>query len=105
MNADDPSESLELAAEFRRAPFGHHSPNLQKLLRTFRSVPIAGKHALLAIQPNRSWMLVSLTGIPGQPIKRHENVVFDDLGAAEWYVFCQRWRQYFGTELPEGDRP
>lgn len=102
MNPADPLESLHLAAEFRRAPFGHHSPNLQRLLRTFRSFPIPGKHALLTIEQNRRWMLVTLTGIPGRPLVRHEDVIFDDLGEAEWYVFRQRWLQHFGTELPDG---
>ncbi|MEI9413531.1 ABC transporter permease [Mesorhizobium sp. Cs1299R1N1] len=104
MHAETPSEQLELAAEFRRAPFGHHSPNLQKLLRTFRSLPVAGKHALLTIQPNRSWMLATLTGIPGSALKRHEEVIFENLADAEWYVFRKRWRQHFGTDLPDGDR-
>lgn len=103
MHVEDPSEPLELAAEFHRAPFGHHSPNLQKLLRTFRSLPIAGKHALLTIQPNRSWMLVTLTGVPGNPLTRHEDVIFEDLADAEWYVFRRRWRQHFGTDLPVGN--
>ncbi|TJV74917.1 MAG: hypothetical protein E5X84_38765, partial [Mesorhizobium sp.] len=95
MNFADPSEALALAGEFHRAPFGHHSPNLQKLLRMFRSLPIPGKHALLSIRPNRSWMLVTLTRIPGRPITRHEDIIFDDLAEAEWYVFRQRWRQHF----------
>nr|WP_156941999.1 hypothetical protein [Mesorhizobium sp. LNHC220B00] len=104
MHVEHPSEALELATEFRRAPFGDHSPNLQKLLRTFRSLPIAGKHALLTIHPNRSWMLVTLTGVPGNALTRHENVIFEDLADAEWYVFCQRWRQHFGTDFPDGDQ-
>ncbi|MGX5806063.1 ABC transporter permease [Bradyrhizobium sp. Arg314] len=102
MDFADPSEALALAGEFRRAPFGPHSPNLQKLLRMFRSLPIAGKHALLTIRPNRSWMLVTLTGIPGRPMTKHEDIIFEDLAEAEWYVFRQRWRQHFGTELPDG---
>ncbi|MER8764318.1 ABC transporter permease [Mesorhizobium sp. M0968] len=102
MNFANPSEALALASEFRRAPFGHHSPNLQKLLRMFRSLPIAGKHALFSIRPNRSWMLVTLTGIPGRPMTKHEDIIFEDLAEAEWYVFRRRWRQHFGTELPDG---
>ncbi|MER9946244.1 ABC transporter permease [Mesorhizobium sp. M0092] len=102
MNFANPSEALALASEFRRAPFGHHSPNLQKLLRMFRSLPIAGKHALLTIRPNRSWMLVTLTGIPGRPMTKHEDIIFEDLAEAERYVFHQRWRQHFGTELADG---
>jgi hypothetical protein len=48
-------------------------------------------------------MLVTLTGIPGRPITRLEDVIFEDLAEAEWYVFRQRWQQHFGSELPDGD--
>ncbi|RWE19694.1 MAG: ABC transporter permease [Mesorhizobium sp.] len=104
MQLETSSERLALAAEFRRAPLGHHSPNLQRLLRTFRSLPVVGKHALLTIEPNRSWMLATLTGVPGRALTPQEDVVFDSLEDAEWYVFRKRWQQHFGTDLPDGDQ-
>jgi branched-chain amino acid transport system permease protein len=90
-----------LAAEFRRTPLGHHSPQLQRLLRVFRTMPVPGKHALLRIDHARAWVLVEFNGKKGEPLTVHRDRVFTDWKDAEWAVFKIRWKRYFGTELPE----
>ncbi|MEP9387275.1 ABC transporter permease [Mesorhizobium sp. KR9-304] len=94
----DPS----LAAEFRKTPLGHHSPQLQRLLRAFRTLPVPGKHALLRVDHARAWVLIQFNGVKGQPLTVHRDPVFTDWDEAEWAVFKLRWRQYFGSDVPEG---
>jgi hypothetical protein len=55
-----------LIDEHRRAPRGSHSDRLARVLRYFRSQPIAGK--LIAIEeiPWRRYRIGVLTGVPGQ---------------------------------------
>lgn len=99
MCPDRTSRMLECAREFRFRPFGHHSPELQRLLHVLRSLPIPGKEALLSVVPNREWMLVTLTGEKDRPFVRYEDRRFTDLGEAEWAVFKLRWKRVFGSEL------
>jgi branched-chain amino acid transport system permease protein len=90
-----------LAAEFRKTPLGHHSPQLQRLLRQFRTLPVPGKHALLRVDHQRAWVLVEFNGRKGEPLKVHSDRVYTDWNEAEWAVFKLRWKQFFGVDLPE----
>ena len=90
-----------LAAEFRACPLGHHSPGLQRLLRVFRTLPVAGKHAALRVDHRRAWRIVTFNGVKGQPLDEGPPEVFTDWNEVEWQVFRLRWHQVFGTPLPE----
>jgi branched-chain amino acid transport system permease protein len=90
-----------LAAEFKKTPLGHHTPQLQRLLRLFRTLPTAGKHALLRVDHKRAWVLVEFNGKKGEPLTVHRDRVFTDWNEAEWAVFRLRWKAYFGHDLPE----
>jgi hypothetical protein len=92
-----------LAAEFRACPLGHHSPALQRLLRVFRTLPVAGKHAALRVDDRRAWVIVAFNGIKGQPLVPVSDQVYTDWSAVEWAVFRLRWRQVFGEDLPGGE--
>lgn len=85
-----------LFAEFDRNPVGHHSPALERLLLRFRSLPIAGKHVLLALEPHRRWQLATLTGRRGDPVRPIDGQVFTDLLEAERAVFRLRWQALLG---------
>ena len=98
MEQDDAHE-LRLAREFMRTPIGHHSPDLQRLLRRFRGEPVKGKYALLCTRPNREWMLVELSGEKGKPFTMHRDKVFTDLLEAERAVFRLRWKRHMGRDL------
>ncbi len=93
----EPAEAL--AREFQADPLGHHSPNLQALLRRFRGEPVAGKFALLRTRHEREWTVVQFSGVKGQPLKLHPRLVFTDWRAAEWAVFQLRWRRHIGRPL------
>lgn len=90
-----------LAAEFRACPLGHHSPALQRLLRTFRTLPVPGKHAALRVDHRRAWVIVTFNGVKGQPLARVSDTVYTRWADVEWAVFRLRWAQVFGTDLPE----
>lgn len=93
-------QDQRLVAEMRARPLGPHSPDLQRLLNTWRMAPAAGKKVLVARRPNREWVLAEL-GPRGAPVKLSDNVVFTDLAAAEWHVFKLRWRAHRGEELAD----
>lgn len=93
------NEDLEFAEEFRRKPIGHHSPGLQRVLTRFRGAPLKDKHVLLCVKPHKEWMLAQLSGVQGKPIRLHKNKRFTSLEAAEWAVFCLRWKQHTGKDL------
>ena len=88
-----------LAAEFRRAPAGPHSPELQRLLNVFRGPPLAGRHVLVCTKPHREWRLARLTGKPEAPVEILEHAVFTDPDEAEWTVFRLRWKAHTGAAL------
>ena len=96
---DQRVHELDLAREFMRTPIGHHSPDLQRLLRRFRGEAVKGKYALLCTRPNREWVLVELSGEKGVPFKVHRDKVFTDLLEAERAVFRLRWKRHMGREL------
>ena len=93
------SGDLRLAKEFQANPVGHHSPDLQRLLRVMRSEPVAGKYALLCTKPNREWVLIQLSGKKGTPFTVHEDKRFKTLAEAEWEVFKLRWKKHSGCDL------
>ena len=95
----DAVRDLELAREFITTPIGHHSPNLQRLLRTIRSGPIKGKYALLMTRPGRQWTLICCSGHTGIPPIICWDKVFNSLEQAEREVFRLRWQELTGSKL------
>lgn len=93
-------QRLDLAAEFRRAPRGPHSDELQRVLHRMRWQSPGGRHALVAIEPGRRWMLARIPAGRDEPIETFPDTVFTDTAEAEWLVFRLRWRELTGHELP-----
>ncbi len=87
-----------LIEEFKRKPIGHHSPDLQRLLNQLRGAPMADKHCLVVIEPNREWQLAKTTGVRGEPVKLLSHR-FTNLVDAEWHVFRLRWKSLTGETL------
>lgn len=96
----DPNR-LDLVEEFRRAPMGDHSPDLQALLRVLRTEPEDGKHAVYCIVPYREWALARVRfGADGRRrIEVHWDVRYDSRETAEWDVFRRRWEAATGRTL------
>jgi hypothetical protein len=94
----DPVADLPLAREFMANPLGHHSPNLQRLMRLMRGEPAREKPCLLIVEPGRKWALVRLPGTRGQPPVQLGPVYTNQL-EAERDVFRLRWKKLTGVEL------
>lgn len=95
-----PTEADRVAAEeFRRQPYGRHSPQLQRLLDIFRREPFPGKHVLVCTRPYREWSLAIFSGIRGDAPQLLAGHVFTSVAEAEWAVFRRRWELHFGEEL------
>jgi hypothetical protein len=90
---------LDLAREFHANPFGEHSPDLQYLLNIMREPGAEAFHVLLIEHAGERWTLALLEP-GGRSPPRPTNVVFTDLGEAEWHVFKLRWAALAGEELP-----
>ena len=97
------ADATDLAREFRARPLGPHGPALQRVLNRMRGLPLAGKHFLIFDPADGRYALAQLTGRPGEPVIRHAEPVFETIEAAEWYVFCERWRLLTGQRLPDAD--
>jgi hypothetical protein len=87
-----------LIEEFKLNPIRHHSADLQRLLNRLRGAPMADKHCLIVVDPNREWQLARTTGIRGKPVKLLKQR-FTNLVDAEWHVFKLRWKDLTGETL------
>ena len=85
--------------QFRQAPYGPHGPELQRIVNIMRGPPVEGKYVLVCTKPHREWVLGRLPGAKDKPIEILSDHVFNDLAAAEWFVFKLRWRELTGEEL------
>ena len=94
----DPSR-IDLAREFRANIRGPYSPDLQKLLVRMRWGPVAGRYALLVVEPGARWKLVRLPDARGQKAEVFDDVEFTSLDDAEWHVFRLRWQALGGPPL------
>jgi len=92
------ADDIGIVDEFMENPVGHHSPHLQKVLNTFRGVPMADKYCLVCIKPHEKWQLAKTTGVRGKPLKMQKEI-FTDLLEAERFVFRKRWQQHTGMRL------
>lgn len=85
----DPARRDALIDEYRAAPLGPHSPEMQKVLQRLRWGGVMGKPAVVVTVPYREW------GIAIVPTERGEAIVvederFDDIVAALCAVFRRR---------------
>ncbi len=86
---------------FRRAPFGPHGRELQRILNIMRGPPVKGKYVLVCTKPHREWVLGRLPGTKDKAIEILPDQVFTDLATAEWFVFKLRWKERAGEELED----
>jgi hypothetical protein len=96
----DPAR-LDLAREFRAAPRGPHSPDLQRVLHRMRWSAPGGRFVLVALDPGRRWMLAEVPLDRDLPMRTFPDRVFTSLAEAEWHVFRVRWEALTGAALSE----
>lgn len=91
---------LDLVEEFRSSVFGHHSGDLETLINVMRSEHIEGKFFLLMTKPHQEWTLATLSRSHPLTYEVFDAYRFTSIEEAEWAVFCYRWREFFGEQLP-----
>ena len=96
----DPAR-LDLVEEFRRAPKGPYSSELQKIMHRMRWSGEGGRFALIPVDPGKTWMLALLPTKRGEPVKQFPDRIFTSLSDAEWAVFKIRWEAITGVAIPE----
>ncbi|MEM7407909.1 MAG: N,N-dimethylformamidase beta subunit family domain-containing protein [Pseudomonadota bacterium] len=101
MDSIDPKR-LEVAAEYKRNPFGPYSEDLQKVLRILHWVPATDR--FIYLQPRRGgpWFLARCHGGRGSDLDVYTDCPYDDAAVARWAVFRKRWQLATG-ELPVVD--
>jgi hypothetical protein len=101
----DPDKDREFIEEFRRCPIGVHSPGLMRVLTIMRNDPSGNQIILVCRKPFAEWVLGNMTPNRADPIMLEEAPVFKSREAAEWEMFCRRWRVLTGesVDLPSLD--
>lgn len=92
------AKRIDLAREFKRRPFGPHSPELQAVLNVLRSSRHCQDLLLVCTQPHAQWQLAEKRP-HGQPPRLIDGAVFTSLEAAEWHAFRMRWEAVTGHVL------
>jgi hypothetical protein len=96
----DAERDRQYIEEFRKAPIGHHSPGLQRLLNFIRNDPTGCQIVLVCRKPFAEWVLGTMppNRLDG-PIVIEGEPVFTSREEAEWDVFRRRWRKYTGEDI------
>ena len=90
----------DLALEFKRRPFGPHSPELQAVLNVLRSSRHCQNLLLVCVkpQPHEEWVLAEKQP-DGLPPRLFSDPIFTSLEDAEWHAFRMRWEAVTGERL------
>lgn len=89
----------QLAEEFRRNPFGRHSPELRVLLNRLRSRQAQDPYVLLCTKPHREWLLARKSDARQSPAHVVTGKRFTSAEEAEWEVFKLLWQQHTGEDI------
>ena len=96
----DPSRR-DLVEEFRRAPLGPHSGELEQLLWILRSRCPFGRYVLTTDhQDPPRYRVARLDRVRGRALEYINNAEFETLEDAEWATFALRWRDHTGQAMP-----
>jgi hypothetical protein len=95
----DPDRDREFIEEFRRCPIGVHSPGLMRVLTTMRNDLSGNQIILVCRKPFAEWVLGKMPPNRDDPIIMEEAPVFASREAAEWEMFCRRWRMLTGERI------
>ena len=92
--AEDDRKYIE---EFREAPItAHRSPGLQRVLNVMRLYRGGDQYILIARKEFHDYVIGRMPPLRDDPIVIEDGMVFKSREAAEWELFCRRWRQHTG---------
>jgi hypothetical protein len=89
----------DLALEFKRRPFGPHSPELQAVLNVLRRAQNCQNLLLVCTRPHEEWVLAEKQP-DGLPPRLFSDPLFASPEDAEWHAFRLRWEAVTGEALP-----
>ena len=95
--AIDPTR-LDLAREFKRAPFAKHSPELSQLLDVLRSPRFNGWYTCVCLEHGKAYALAQKQADWRPPIIVDERI-YASAQEVEWQAFRRRWEAATGKKL------
>lgn len=99
IDAEGP-RGIALASEFKAAPFGPYSADLQKTLQLLRWGFARGRTIIVCTKPYAEWRLGRMGPVRGMKVEIEDSQVFTDYGAAVWACFRARWQEVTGKPCP-----
>jgi hypothetical protein len=99
IDSDNP-QCVALAAQFRAAPFGPYSADLQKMLQLLRWGFARGRTIIVCTKPYKEWRLGRMGPQRGMKVEISDTDIFTDYGSAVWACFRARWREVVGKPCP-----
>lgn len=86
--------------EFRSNPItAHRSPGLQRVLNVMRLYRGGDQYILIARKEFHDYVIGRMPELRDEPIVIEDDMVFTSREAAEWELFCRRWRQHTGETI------
>lgn len=97
----------DLIEEHRQSPLGHKSPALLHLLDLLRQAPLLDKLAVYAIEPDREFQIIRLSGEPGVPNDTRDPARYTSEEEVLHEVFLRRLAELdlIEHETPEPGEP
>lgn len=89
-----------LAGEFKAAPSGPYSADLQKVLQLLRWGHARGRTIIVCTKPYAEWRLGRMGAKRGMKVEVSDDQVFTDHDAAVWACFRARWLEVTGKPCP-----
>ena len=98
----DPSstEAMSLARQFKSAPFGPYSADLQKMLHLLRWGFVRGRSIIICTVPYREWRLGRMGAKRGMNVETDDSQIFSDYSLAVWACFRARFQEVTGKPCP-----
>ncbi|MGY3610298.1 MULTISPECIES: hypothetical protein [unclassified Bradyrhizobium] len=79
----------EVIEEHRCSPLGQHSEPLERLLIYFNRRPLAGRYAIMTLEPFKAYRIVTLSGARGVPPKVSDDKTYRSEAEAQHAVFLR----------------
>ncbi|WP_374305772.1 hypothetical protein [Ferrovibrio sp.] len=92
--------SAALASQFKAAPFGPYSADLQKMLQLLRWGYARGRTIIVCTEPYKEWRLGRMGPKRGMKVELDPSAVFTDYSAAVWACFRARFQEVTGQPCP-----
>lgn len=94
----DPARA-DLAREFKAAPLGPHSAELQKVVQIMRWGSSRQKTIIICTQHHREWRLGRMGAARGDKLTEI-GATFTTYAEAAWACFRARWQEATGQTCP-----